>query len=269
MTFYVSKNNPNSQDAFNKVGMYLHQAFNRVHGDDNLITLDKNLAFLEEQAFTRLIAEAAITSEERGLAWRMHVACWFAKQTLKLSGDFVECGVLRGFTSYVLCRHLNFQDQLRNFWLFDTFNGLPDRYSTEKERETWNGRYQSEDPAGLYAFVQARFAAYPNVRVLQGAVPDVFATNTPNAIAFLHLDMNSAIAERLALEHLFPLLAPGAVVLLDDYGWLVCREQMESAKTFFNAKDLPILELPTGQGVVVIPRAKKLASSNAAHRDLP
>lgn len=255
MSFYVSKKGPNNQYALNEAGRHLHDTFLKVYGEDNLIVLDRNLAFLDDAQFNQLVSEAAISVEERGLAWRAHVAGWFGKQALALGGDFVECGVLRGFTSYFLCKYLNFQDYPGQFWLYDTFAGLPDQYSSETERNMWNVYYQQEALADLYSLVKQRFAAFANVHVVQGMVPDSLISTPPGNIAFLHLDMNAEAAERLALENLFPKLMPGAVILLDDYGWTAHQPQMESARAFFGGKQLPILELPTGQGVVVMPRA--------------
>jgi len=253
MGFYISKPGPNTQAYLNEIGRHLGEIFHEVYAQDNLIALDKHISFAADPAFNGLLNEAAATEAEKDLGWRLHVACWFARQAIALGGDFVECGVLRGFTSYGLCRHLEFQQYPAKFWLFDTFHGLPDEYSSANERASWNRLYQGAEFADLHAFVKSRFAPFPNVQVVQGMVPEVFSTVALGNIAFLHLDMNAEIAERLALEQLYPHLLPGAVVLLDDYGWSSHREQMLSAKRFFDGKQIPILELPTGQGVAVIP----------------
>lgn len=253
MGFYISKPGPNTQLYLNEIGRHLGEMFYEVHAQDNLVMLDRNTTFAKEPAFSALLADIAISPTEGDLGWRLHVACWFAEQAITLGGDFVECGVLRGFTSFGLCRHLNFQQYAGKFWLFDTFNGLPEQYSSDSERAAWNHLYHNEEFDGLYASVKGRFSIYPNVHVVQGMVPEVFSTVSMGDIAFLHLDMNAEVAERLALEQLYPRLQPGAVVLLDDYGWSFNRAQMVSARAFFGDRNIPILELPTGQGVAVIP----------------
>ena len=99
--------------------------------------------------------------------------------------------------------------------------------------------------------VRARFRRWDNVTVTQGKVPQVLADVVPDRIAFLHIDMNNAEAERGALEVLFDRVSPGGMIVLDDYGWLLYRAQKDSADDFMRSRGLHVLELPTGQGLVV------------------
>ena len=48
-------------------------------------------------------------------------------------------------------------------------------------------------------------------------------------------------------------MASGAAIVLDDYGWRPFRRQKEVADAFFASRGLEVLELPTGQGLVVTP----------------
>ncbi len=74
---------------------------------------------------------------------------------------------------------------------------------------------------------------------------------SPQKIAFMHLDINSAPAEIAALELLFDRIVPGGIIVLDDYGWLAYRAQQQAELNFFAARGIKVLELPTGQGLVV------------------
>jgi predicted O-methyltransferase YrrM len=100
--------------------------------------------------------------------------------------------------------------------------------------------------------VKQRFADMPNVTVIKGAVPESFSQGTPEKIAFLHIDMNNAEAELGALEALYDRITPGAVIVFDDYGWLAYREQKIVEDKFFAARGNQILELPTGQGILIV-----------------
>jgi hypothetical protein len=80
----------------------------------------------------------------------------------------------------------------------------------------------------------------------------VLAERAPEKVAFLHLDLNSAVAEAAALEFFATRFSPGAFVLLDDYGWRGFRPQKLAADRFFGRLGKPIMELPTGQGVAMI-----------------
>jgi predicted O-methyltransferase YrrM len=169
---------------------------------------------------------------------------------LALEGDFVECGVYRGFSTAVVANYLRFGEHRRNWYLYDTFAGIPvDQLSP--------GHTSPEAYAepGIYEFVRQRFAKYPNVRVLRGRIPEILDEASPARIAFMHLDMNSAVAEIAALERLYDRLVAGGLIVLDDYGWYWYRAQKAAEDKFFAAHGVRVLELPTGQGLVIKPPA--------------
>ena len=105
--------------------------------------------------------------------------------------------------------------------------------------------------ATLYPSVQKRFAHMANVKVIKGFVPESFAEGSPESIAFLHVDLNSPAAEAAALEVLFDRVTAGGYVLFDDYGWFAARKQKEAIDAFFAPRGYAVLELPTGQGLVI------------------
>ncbi len=87
--------------------------------------------------------------------------------------------------------------------------------------------------------------------MIKGIVPDILYETSPQELAFLHLAMNAGQAEVGALEVLFDRIGDGGIVLMDDFGR---REQIEVYRAlsgFFAGRDIPVLELPTGQGLVI------------------
>ncbi|MDH4331031.1 MAG: TylF/MycF family methyltransferase [Desulfobulbaceae bacterium] len=104
----------------------------------------------------------------------------------------------------------------------------------------------------LYDKVKKRFAFAKNVRLVKGYIPDSFALGCPEKIAFMHIDMNNAEAEKAALEHRWSRVMPGGMVILDDYGWVFYGKQKEAEDILFsNNHNHLVLELPTGQGMVI------------------
>ena len=77
-------------------------------------------------------------------------------------------------------------------------------------------------------------------------MPQVLADAAPEQIAFLHIDMNNAEAERGALEVLFDRVSTGGIIVFDDYGWSGYRAQKDLADDFMQLHGLSVLELPTG-----------------------
>lgn len=226
----------------------LQQAINMIRPQDgiycgdNLFAFGRNLGFLEDQAFMKAFEEHAKTPVERAVAWRMSTVLWGARNGLKLEGDFVECACYKGTTARIVCDAVNFGAHApRHYYLYDLFDhdpSLPHHSMPEHSRK-------------LYGEVCQRFAHLPNVTVTQGKVPEVLASVAPQKIAFLHLDLNHAAAEIGALEVLFDRLVPGAALILDDYGWLGYRAQKLAEDPWLERRGYRVLELPTGQGLVI------------------
>jgi len=239
----------NKLTAFKEAYSIFKDTFPTMYAADMLITFARNRSFMLDTHFTESFSTYAETEQERSLIWRLHTLAWAAGHAMNIEGDFVECGVLKGFSSKVLCKYLDFGNTEKQFYLYDTFSGLPVETSTQQEREGWD--YSDLDPEALLQEVRQAFSAYHNVMIVPGMVPASFETTVPEKISFLHIDMNSEQAEMLALEHLFDRITPGGIIVLDDFGWIVNQNQMISELKFMAEREHMVLELPTGQGLVI------------------
>ena len=210
--------------------------------NDNLFTVGHSRGFLEDPAFMAAVEGAEPDRIEQAIIWRTHVMCWAARSALRRPGDFVECGCYKGYTTRVICDLLDWKSVDRRFWLYDLF--LPTGAAGE-------GAKLLEHSDGLHQQVVDRFADLANVTVIQGRVPDSFAKGAPDQIAFLHIDMNNAHAEVEAMKVLFDRVSPGGVVVFDDYGWDVYRDQKDAHDAWLAPLGYQILELPTGQGLLI------------------
>jgi O-methyltransferase len=208
---------------------------------DHLITIARNVGFATDPEFLEAFHPEATTIPNLSLIWRLHTLCWAARHTASLEGDFVECGVYEGFSSAVVARYLKFASLDKRFWLYDLFD----------HREETSGSLMPAHGSGLYQRVVRRFEAYPNVRVVKGFIPRVFQHDAPERIAWLHVDLNDAEAETSALEVLFDRVTPGGMVIFDDYGWKDFGAQKIAADAFASQRGYSILEMPTGQGLLV------------------
>ena len=63
--------------------------------------------------------------------------------------------------------------------------------------------------------------------------------------------MNIAYPEVAAIEFFWDKLVPGALVVLDDYGWTNNIEQKRAMDAFAAKKGVMILTMPTGQGLLI------------------
>ena len=232
-----------------------------VSWGDRLLTLDKTQGFRADPAFAAAFADVqgSIAYDQYrgpdGIAWRLNTVCWAAKCAMRVGGDFVECGVFKGDMAWVVLNTLATHSPVPRFYLYDSFEGFSDRYSTPDDfplnpgfLEFANNEYRKQ---GLYEEVRDRFAPFQNVRVVKGFLPEALDIECPQRIGYLHVDLNSPRAELAVLERLFPRVVPGGVVVFDDYGWKLFEKQKTAEDEFMAARGYDILELPTGQGLVV------------------
>ena len=163
-------------------------------------------------------------------------------------GDLIETGVWRG-GSTILMRGIlaAYGDAERTVWVADSFQGLP-----VPDGET----YPADDGVDFSGFTQlavsveevrANFARYglldDQVRFLEGWFRDTLATAPIEQLAVLRLDGDLYESTMDALVALYPKLAPGGYLIIDDYGaFPACKAAIEDYRT---ANDItePILEV--------------------------
>jgi len=243
--FYF-KGNDADDVAFLKLSIdRFKQMFYTVFAGDNVILFDRTLGFRRDERFMTAFRRNVRNRQEASLLLRLNTLAWAGAQACDVAGDFVECGVWRGFCSAVLMDYLDFGRIEKSFYLYDTFEGIPSEYDSEKHDSPLFRE------AGLHESVVRRFARFANAKIVRGVVPESFSSALPDRVAFLHLDMNSSKSEISALEVLFDRISPGGVIVFDDYGWVGYRAQQKAEDIFVQARGHRILELPTGQGLLV------------------
>lgn len=227
-----------------------------IYDEDGLRCIHNHDFILDNEfgdAYERGIRAAG---EDYQWHWRVHIGLWVAFSASKLSGDFVECGVNRGFLSSAIMKYLKWDTLSKTFYLLDTFKGLDERFICNTEREAqvllrnqeWvkNGVYVS----GVES-VKSNFTEWRNVRIIEGSVPDTLKHVNAEEIAFLHLDMNCSTPEVLAAEFFWNRLVSGGFVLMDDYGNNFFPEIKKAMDVFAGSKKVKIVSLPTGQGLLI------------------
>lgn len=162
-------------------------------------------------------------------------------------GDFVECGVWKGGCALLMARvaeTLGVGD--RRIWLYDTFAGMsqPSNADGEHARSKWEAMQRNGHNEWCYSSldeVKATISArtkYPAslFEFVAGRVEDTIPARIPDAISVLRLDTDWYESTRHELEHLWPLVSPGGVLLIDDYGrWSGARQAVDE---FFKGSGL-------------------------------
>ncbi len=209
---------------------------------DNLITVGRNLSFLTDAHFMQAFRTHALTPVEQAIIWRIYTVAWAADSAMRLEGDLVECACYKGVTARIVSDYVGLRTQPnRKYFLYDLF----------EHDDSMPHHHMPEHGETLFEQVKTRFADLPNVVISKGRVPEVLSDAAPDKIAFMHLDLNNADAEIGALEVLFERMVPGAIMILDDYGWLGYRRQKLAEDPWLAKRGYKVLELPTGQGMLV------------------
>jgi O-methyltransferase len=222
------------------------------YATDCLIT-SNNCDFIKEPKFAKAYAAAAATKPWEGftLQWRVYIVCWFANYIKHLDGDFVECGVNTGAYARAIIDYINFPLLPKKFYLFDTFDGLVHNQLSDKEKEI--GFYKHYDHyKDVYAEVKETFSPF-NVEVIKGMVPDTLILCKAEKIVYLSIDMNVAAPEIAAANYFWDKIVGGGIIMLDDYGFAPHIEQKLAFDAWAKEKNIEILSLPTGQGVIIKP----------------
>jgi O-methyltransferase len=173
----------------------------------------------------------------------------------KIEGDFVECGVWRGGSMMAaMLALMKLGDTSRHFYLFDTYEGLTaptdkdvsDDGLTARDYLAMAGR--EEDPvhwciASLEDVQRNVFSTgYPKEKIhfVKGKVEDTLPGQAPRSIALLRLDTDWYESTHHEMVHLYPLLRPNGVLILDDYGyWQGSRQAVD--EYFATQKFVPLL----------------------------
>ncbi|UCH49826.1 MAG: class I SAM-dependent methyltransferase [Betaproteobacteria bacterium] len=161
----------------------------------------------------------------------------------EIEGDIVECGVWRGGSMLAAIKTLQVcGEKDRTCHLFDTFAGMtpPTADDVEFDGKTAAELLSSSDRNEVDSFWC--YAPLEGVRALlsttgynpdrmvfvKGRVEDTLPASMPDRIALLRLDTDWYESTKHELEHLYPKLVSGGVLIVDDYGhWQGARRAVD------------------------------------------
>lgn len=177
----------------------------------------------------------------------------------EIPGAFAECGVWKGGSVLAMISTLQAAGvEDRDIYLYDTFEGMTeptdhDRSSLDPPAlETWRDAAAAGSRAWPEFFDSAVYneedvrallesTGYPAARLhfVRGPVEETLPRNAPGQLALLRLDTDWYESTRHELRHLYPLLAEGGVLLIDDYGhWEGARRAVDE---YLQQRDAKIL----------------------------
>ena len=147
--------------------------------------------------------------------------------SVDVPGVIIECGVFKGVS---LVRFAHFREifglsESKALFGFDTFDVFPESTYTPDNSLL----QQFIESAGSVSIgkdqlteVLINKGVNKNISLIEGdiskTVPEFIRNNPDIKISFLNLDVDLYEPSKVIIENLFPHIAPGGILLLDDYG---------------------------------------------------
>lgn len=173
------------------------------------------------------------------------------KKTAHLPGVIIECGVFKGlsFTLFSEFREILDNSRSRKIIGFDSFAEFPDT-SFEADKEFRNDFIKNAGSQSIsrdqLIHVLMHKKVYSNIELIEGniteTVPEYVKQHPDLKISLLNLDTDIYEPAVTILEHLYPKIVEGGILLLDDYG--VTVGETKAVDDYFAGKDVKIQKLP-------------------------
>ena len=168
------------------------------------------------------------------------------EKTMGIAGDIVECGVFKGATLARLAMYrkiLKLDD--KGLVGFDTFGLFPEtRYEKDKKKRKEfileAGSQSISEDQMLEVLMQKK--CDKNISLIKGDITETvpeFVNKNPNMkISILNLDVDIYEPTVTILEHLYPLISPGGILVLDDYNTF--HGETNAVNEYFKGKNIVI-----------------------------
>ena len=218
------------------------RALRRLRGTPGIDPLAEELYFGTMDDRDRRIVERALPYSVTGVP-RLVALIETVRHLVEadVPGAFAECGVWRGGSIVAMLLTLQECDAERDVYLFDTFGPMPhmgegDHSAVYESGATgWSARRGPTVKTDLWETEDAvretiATTEYPDelVHFVVGRVEDTLPENAPDALALLRLDTDFYESTRHELVHLYPRLASGGALIVDDYGeWAGARRAVD------------------------------------------
>lgn len=156
-----------------------------------------------------------------------------------IPGAIVECGVWNGGSSAMMAAACHDSGTQREFWLFDSFEGLPPPSARDQALERifyfkdWN-RGSIDKVKQIFKKLNL---SLDRVHFVKGWFDQTIPHTPLPEVALLHIDADWYDSVMTVLKHLYDHVTPGGYIVLDDYGyWKGCDQAVHD---FFTEHGLP------------------------------
>jgi hypothetical protein len=158
-------------------------------------------------------------------------------------GDFIETGVWRGGACIFMRALLNLHGVTdRTVWVADSFQGIPETDETSHPGDRKMALHKANDVLAIsMEQVRENFSRYglldEQVEFLPGWFRDTLPAAPVKELAIARLDGDLYESTMDALESLYPKLAVGGFLIIDDFIIPACAEAVHEYRAEFGIED--------------------------------
>ena len=153
----------------------------------------------------------------------------------EVEGDVAECGVFRGATLIPIARYVLETGCGRRVFGFDSFQGFGEEVAVDlalggKEDAFKRPRGFAETSYDLVWGKALKFGVDRCLEVIPGFFRESLVRVADRRFAFVHLDCDIYASYKECLQFFYPRVAPGGVILLDEYDdppWPGCNKAVD------------------------------------------
>ncbi len=206
----------------------------------------------KDAAFQRIWKKASphtMISQER--AYALYGAIGYILDR-NIPGALAECGVWQGGSCMIMALTLlEHGGPFRDIWMYDTYEGMTPPGNEDKIEATGEAvsrRWKEGWWAAGTELVRKNLEScgYPmeHIKMIKGDVCRTLDEEHPDSLALLRLDTDWYASTKKELEVLYPSLAKGGILIIDDYGHFSGARQAvdeyfqdPSSRPFFQRSD--------------------------------
>jgi hypothetical protein len=192
------------------------------------------------------IAADVIAARRTGMNYDRLYTLWQAVADAP-DGPAIEIGTYKGGSAKLIGEAYKARGTTPRLYVADTFTGNTGLDPEVDNEDRDDGRWGEATPEDTADYL----AGYPDVEVLVGDIAETSAPLDATTFGLVHADVNVYPATKFCLQFFAPRLAPGAVMILDDYGTVTCPGVKQAADEFVAAHpEFRVWHLLSSQGLL-------------------
>ena len=140
-----------------------------------------------------------------------------------INGDFVECGVWKGHSAWIISSILYKNNFTGEFHIFDSFEGgLSGKADKDKNLRYELTEDNIKEEKNMFSSTENQvklcLKSFQFVNLYKGWIPDRFNEVEDKIFSFVHIDVDLYEPTLDSLNNFYPKLAQDGVIVCDDYG---------------------------------------------------